>query len=59
MSTDEQMTINERYKYLRCMKNRYGLADRPARGLRLDEMQVVTSLHRKSLIRLSSGPVVR
>jgi hypothetical protein len=59
MSTDEQMTINERYKYLRCMKKRYIVADRPTRGLLLDEMQVVTGLHRKSLIRLLSGPMTR
>ena len=59
MSTDEQMTIDERYKYLRCMKKRYRLADRPARGLLLDEMQTVTGLHRKSLIRLLRGPVTR
>ena len=59
MSTDDQMTINERYKYLRCMQNRYRLARRREQSRLLDEMQAVTGLHRKSLIRLLKGSIKR
>lgn len=51
MTTEEQMTIDERYKYLRMMKARYVEADRLERGRLLDEMEAVTGQHRKSLIR--------
>jgi hypothetical protein len=51
MTTEEQMTIEERYKYLRMMKARYVKADRQERGRLLDEMEAVTGQHRKSLIR--------
>jgi len=51
MTTEEQMSIGERYKYLRMMKARYVKADRQERGRLLDEMEAVTGLHRKSLIR--------
>ena len=42
MSIEDQMTIDERYKYLRCMKKRYRQAKRKQRGRLLDEMQAVT-----------------
>jgi len=51
MTTEEQMTIEERYKYLRMMKARYVKADRQERGRLLDELEAVTGQHRKSLIR--------
>jgi hypothetical protein len=51
MPTDERMTIDERYKYLRLMRPRYIKADRRGRGRLLDEMEQVTQLHRESLIR--------
>ena len=51
MTTEDQMTIDERYKYLRKMRARYVKADRRERGRLLDEMEAVTGLHRKSLIR--------
>lgn len=51
MTTEEQMTIEERYKYLRMMKARYVKAERQERGRLLDEMEAVTGQHRKSLIR--------
>lgn len=51
MTTEEQMTIEERYKYLRMMKARYVKADRQERGRLLDEMEAMTGQHRKSLIR--------
>ena len=59
MSTEDQMTIDERLKYLRRMKKRYRQANRKDRGRLLDEMQAVTELHRKSLIRLLCGNLQR
>jgi hypothetical protein len=52
MPTEEQMTVNERRKYLKLMKVRYVAAKRVERSRLLTEMQEVTSLHRKSLTRL-------
>lgn len=51
------MTIEERFKYLRKMQRRYQQANRPERGRLLDEMEVMTGLDRKTLIRrMSSVP---
>ena len=49
---DDAMTIRERRKYLERMEGRYRRADRLARGRLLDEMEAMTGLHRKSLLRL-------
>lgn len=59
MSTEEEMTINERRKYLRKMQTRYRASGHQARGQLLDEMELVTGLHRKSLIRLMNGSLDR
>jgi len=59
MDTEEKMTIDERYKYLRRFLPRYRHADRKARTKLLDEMENLTGLHRKSLIRLINGPLKR
>jgi hypothetical protein len=59
MTTEDQMTIDERLKYLRKMKTRYVKADRRERGRLLDEMQAFTGLHRKSLIRLLNSSLSR
>jgi hypothetical protein len=59
MSADDEMTIDERFKYLRKMKKRYVDAGRKERGHLLDEMEAVTGLHRKSLIRLINGNLKR
>ena len=59
MSTDDKMSIDERRKYLRRMKKRYAQATRKERGQLLDEMEAVTELHRKSLIRLMNGDLER
>lgn len=59
MFTEEKMTVDERRKYLRCMQKRYLQADRKERGRLLDEMETVTELHRKSLIRLMKGSLER
>lgn len=52
------MTITERRKYLARMLPRYLAADRMARGQLLDEMEAVTGLHRKSLVRLLTAPTL-
>ena len=59
MSTEDEMTIDERRKYLRRMKKRYRRANREKRGYLLDEMEAMTELHRKSLIRLMNGSLER
>ena len=52
MPTEDQMTIDERRKYLKLMQPRYAHADHAEQGRLLGEMEAVTQLHRKSLIRL-------
>jgi hypothetical protein len=59
MAADETMSIHERDKYLRKMQKRYRIASRRTRGKLLDEMQAVTELHRKSLIRLMGSRIQR
>ena len=52
MLIDDKMTVNDRRKYLRVMSERYAKADRAGRGALLTEMEEVSKLHRKSLVRL-------
>jgi hypothetical protein len=59
MTTEEEMTINERRKYLRKMKSRYIKAKRQERSELLDEMEAITGLHRKSLVRLMHSSLER
>ncbi len=59
MSTNDRMTIDERRKYLRMMQKRYFQASRKERGRLLDEMEAVTELHRKSLVRLIRSDLKR
>lgn len=60
MSNELEMTIDERRKYLHKMKIRYWKAKRKnEKGQLLDEMEAVTGLHRKSLIRLINGDLSR
>ena len=59
MSTEDEMTIDERRKYLGRMKKPYSQGSRNERGHLLDEMEAVTELHRKSLIRLMNGGLKR
>ena len=47
-----KMTIDERRKYIWKMWKRYRKADRIKKSKLLDEMEVVTDMHRKSLIRI-------
>jgi hypothetical protein len=56
MPADDEMTIDERRKYLKRMATRYLAADRAGRGELLCEMEAVTGMHRKSLIRLLGQP---
>ncbi len=59
MSLEEPMTIDERRKYLHKMQPYYRRAGRAERSRLLTEMEQVTGLHRKSLIRLLSGDLRR
>ena len=52
MQDQTHMTIAERRKYLGLMRGRYLLASRGEQSRLLDEMQAVTGMHRKSLLRL-------
>lgn len=56
MPQEEEMTINERRKYLTVMKARYLKAKRGEQGCLLTEMEQVTGMHRKSLLRLLHAP---
>jgi hypothetical protein len=58
MSAEVKMTINERHKYLMRMRLRYVQANRKERSRLLDEMEEVTELHRKSLVRLMKADLV-
>ena len=51
MPSEDKMTIDERYKYLRIKKKPYTHASRKERSRMLDEMEQVTGLDRKTLIR--------
>ena len=42
MPTEDRMTIDERFKYLRLMRHRYVEADRKEKGVLLTEMESVT-----------------
>ncbi len=59
MPNEEKMTLNERREYLRLTKKRYLKATKLERGCLLDEMEAITGLFRKSLIRLMSGGLER
>ena len=59
MSTEDEMNIDERRKYLRKMQKRYRKAGRKERGRLLDEMQTVTELNRNYLIESMHGDLKR
>lgn len=56
MPQEEKMTITERRKYLKVMKARYLKAERGEQSRLLTEMEQVTQMHRKSLLRLLHAP---
>src|SRR5438045_8295433 len=55
MPTSEEMTIDERRKDVKQMRERYRKAKRRERSELLSEMEQVSKLHRKHLIRLLNG----
>jgi hypothetical protein len=55
MPSEDEMTIDERRKYLKKQQERYRKATRKDRGQLLREMEQVTGLHRKSLTRLMNA----
>src|SRR5579859_1921016 len=55
MPTRNEMTIDERRKYVKRMSERYQKAKRKERSQLLSEMEEVSQLHRKHLIRLLNG----
>ncbi len=57
MHPEEQMNFTERRKYLAVMSRRYQKASPRERSALLNEMEAVTGLHRKSLIRLMNSPL--
>jgi len=59
MSETDPMTIDERRKYLHKMWERYRKGDRKEKGRLLDEMELVTQMHRKALIRVLTGRLSR
>ena len=59
MSINDPMTVDERRKYLRKMQKRYEMASRKVRSRLLDEMEEISGLHRKSLIRLMNRNLIR
>ncbi len=60
MSITEKMSIDERRKYLYKISTRYWKAkSKKEKSQLLDEMEAVTELHRKSVIRLIKGELVR
>jgi hypothetical protein len=55
MPAQDEMTIDEKRKYMKLMAVRYQKARRNERSQLLTEMEQVTRLHRKHLIRLLNG----
>ena len=49
MATQDRMGVDERFRYLRMMRDRYHSEDRLGKGSLLDEMEAITGLHRKHL----------
>lgn len=59
MAEMDDMTINERRKYLYKIWGRYRDSSKREKGLLLDEVEKVTGLHRKSIVRLMNGRMLR
>lgn len=60
MAETEPMNVDERRKYLHKMRIRYWQAkEKRAKSALLNEMEAVTNLHRKSIIRLIQGDLAR
>ncbi len=59
MSETDPMTVDERRKYLHKMWKRYREAGKAEKGRLLDDMERVTGLHRKSILRTIHGRLSR
>ena len=60
MSTEGQMNVDERRKYMHKMRIRYWQTqNHKERSKLLDEMEAITELHRMSLLRLIHGDLAR
>ena len=59
MPNEERMTIDERFKYLRTRRKVYVVVHRRERSRLLDEMEQVTGLSRKTLIRHMNSRIAR
>ncbi|MCJ7533651.1 MAG: hypothetical protein MUO64_21830 [Anaerolineales bacterium] len=55
MIETERMTINERRKYIYKMWGRYREPPKGEKAKLLDEIEVGTGMHRKSIIRILKG----
>jgi hypothetical protein len=58
MPTEDEMTVTERRKYLKKVKPLYVKAERTEQSRMLSEMEQITGLHRKSLLRLLHAPTL-
>jgi hypothetical protein len=56
MATNEKMNVDERFKFLRLMKEQYAQANRKEKGALLKMMEDTTGLHRKYLIARMNSP---
>ena len=59
MSETEAMNVNERRKYIHKMWGRYRKANKKEKEKLLDEIEDVTRMHRKSIIRILNGQLSR
>jgi hypothetical protein len=59
MSETEAMNIDERRKYIHKMWGRYRQGEKGEKGKLLDEIEAVTGMHRKAIIRLLNGRLSR
>ena len=59
MSETEAMNIDERRKYIHKIWGRYRQANKKERGRLLDEVEAVTGMHRKAIVRLLNGRLSR
>lgn len=59
MAQTDEMTLQERRKYLRLMQDAYQRANRTERGRLLDTMVTASEFERKTLIRLMASDLKR
>jgi len=59
MSENDDMTIDERRKYIHNMWGRYRDSSKVEKSLMPDQMEQITGMHRKSIIRINNGYLSR